>query len=477
MKYFWPTIFSVLVSCGGAVDEPAPEQPVEKTNAYATEDAPVDEPAPEYSDALLKQVIEKWQNAYTSADFSAYEDFYGTRFEGVMDTADGNTRFMRDGWLAYKKQQFANAIPQRIENMDIQTGPGVARAFFTQTLSPDTPEQARWNVTLDLFYEDGALKIFREALLLPQKQRMTRGDLPDDIGRFFFVLDNRYVVFDNIAEDLDEKGALYVDDSTALKPVLKDADVLSRRYKWALKKKIIIGYADGRTEIVRLTGVRAIAKFGVHSKTSEYWDRFGVDEIARGEQLWRLARRSDSVYLVGVLDKRRRSKILWAQVYNGNMPYLYKIYPTPKSVERTAVSRLDNTRQWAKVQTRYADETGNSGPWLEHEGKDVVFRAFRSTRNKRRKFAAIVARSGIGCGAFFGAMSGFYSLEKREPVFIGGINRYFLDGFVDDHMAYLAIDMDRDSFPEFIGDKKIYFRKNERWKVYELTIPNINNPC
>ncbi len=90
---------------------------------------------------------------------------------------------------------------------------------------------------------------------------------------------------------------------------------------------------------------------------------------------------------------------------------------------------------------------------------------------------AVYVTAGNGCGDFYGSILNFFTLKTKTPIDIGVPDNFFLDSFINDHRPYVAIDIDRNGFPEFIGYNKIMFKDKKKWKVFELRIPYDDCPC
>jgi len=236
---------------------------------------------------------------------------------------------------------------------------------------------------------------------------------------------------------------------------------------------MVIGFSDGSTKKVGINGFRTVARYVLHYAMPRLWRQEGYSEIQMGEELFELACRENSVYLMGTIDPQDK-KVLWAQVYKGTDPEVFENRKAGPKIKKEMLSRLESISDYSAIQNSFRSRR-LKGRWYGYES-EIFGRVFKKS-NGRKKLSAIYVKSGHGCGDFYDSMLGFFIFKKDTALCIGRPTDFFLDSFVDDQRPYVALDIDRDAFPEFAGYRKLMYKKNKRWKVYELEIPYDDCPC
>jgi hypothetical protein len=295
---------------------------------------------------------------------------------------------------------------------------------------------------------------------------------PDFARNFFPVIDNRYVILEAGKDDIDSKGALYINNETAVKPMLLKQN--TRKVRWMMKQKIIIVFKDGTLKKSKLIGTRIIAKYRVHYSMIDYWKAREYTEIERGEDLWRLAMEEKSIYLAATI-KSQKKEVLFVMVDNGNEPEIYKKMIVTSVMKNDILKRIKIKSNYKNIQGDFS-KFNTEGVWSDFES-DIWFRGFKN-RTGKRKFIGININAGSGCGEFFGSLNNLYKAKQGVLTDIGFPLDFYLDSFIDDQKPYVAIDIDRNGFPEFVGNGKLlYMNKKNQWKVFEIFIPGDNSPC
>ncbi|MBN2529224.1 MAG: nuclear transport factor 2 family protein [Deltaproteobacteria bacterium] len=461
----------VFAACGEeTADAPMKEatpSPVQKrVKTTSVEDSPL----PEFTDLSVHELLREWVNARNNQNFEAYSALYATRFDGVDMRGPVPVRFVREQWLGKEEKRFGRLRDVAISKTIIELIPGGADVSIREKMvaGEETVESQK---QLLIVAEDGRLKIARERILEPDAVMDTGFKRPDHklLDEFFFVLDNRYVVFSTT--EMNKDGALFVNDTTALKRARRN--VVPRKFRQLLKRKFVVGYQNGTTSVMGITDTRAIAKYAVHGAIENYWKKQGLSEVEMGELLWELASDAGSVYLVGILKETKRGA-LWAHPVRPRVPEIYKARNLDKSYIKNIMRRFRKRRESKKLQALY-ESFGLSGIWMDYEPM-VCGKMFKSPRGNRR-FAAVSISSGKGCGGFYGYMQGLFHMQRGTLYDMGSPAFFFQDPFIDNRDVIQTIDIDHDGVPEFIGKNKLMYKVDEDWFVYEIKIPQSDCPC
>lgn len=468
----------ISVCCLGGCTNSSPfEIPEPKEVASATDKLNVVEPSnpglKSITELSVREFMNSWKKAQNEQDFDGYETMYATRFDGVDQSNITTFHYVREQWLSKKETQFQHPFSIAVEDEKIHLLPGMATIHFTERVTDNTSTHKKIQhlpKTLVLVAEDGAIKIVREAVLANESKSSTATKKKHKILKeFFLILDNRYVVFSSA--DIGKKGALYVDDTTAIKPVRKEN--VSRKIRQMIRRKFVVGYGDGSTEIMKVTSTRAVARYAVHFGAAAHWRDNGFTEVQMGEALWDMAIQSQSVYLTGVLQKAKKGA-LWAYPVRPRTPEVYNAQNLDRAKVRNIKKRLRRRDEYKLLQHAFT-EAGHNKKWIDYESS-VFARVFKSPKGNRR-FAAATITAGRGCGDFFGAMQGFYHIKKGVLYDLGYPNTFFQDHFIDNRNVLSAIDIDHDGIPEFVGKNKLMYKIDDDWFVYEIKIPQVDCPC
>ncbi|MBN2717342.1 MAG: nuclear transport factor 2 family protein [Deltaproteobacteria bacterium] len=429
-----------------------------------------DAPLPEFTELSVQELLHRWIDAQNKLNFDAYAALYTTRFDGIDESGDVTVRYVREQWLNRAEMLFKKSAQLTVDETSIHLFVGGAEISLVEHMSfADTTHAGRRQLLI--VAEDGRLKIAREKLLptTPLPDTGEKNEKHKILEEFFFVLDNRYVVFSTT--DMENDGALYVNRTTALKRARKE--VVPRKFRRLLRRKFIVSYEDGSTEIMKLTDTRAIARYAVHAAIESYWKKQGLSEVEMGELLWEMASRAGSVYLVGILKETKRGA-LWAHPVRPRTPEIYGSRKLDgayiKNIKRRFRRRLES-----KTLQSLFERTNGTGNWMDYEPASYG-RLFKSPRGNR-KFAAVSISAGKGCGDFYGSLNGFFHIQKGVPYDFGMPSNFFQDAFIDDRRVIQTIDIDHDGIPEFVGKNKLMYKIDDDWFVYELKSPLTDCPC
>ncbi|MBN2340974.1 MAG: hypothetical protein JXX29_07065 [Deltaproteobacteria bacterium] len=417
------------------------------------------------------EFLRQWELVQQNNDFPGYESLYATRFDGIEKKNDVTFRFVRDQWLHRQETTFQSLRNVRTENVSVQVLPGISTIQMTYKATVND-QQLTQDKTIVLVTEDNTIRIATESTSQKsshqannEKQKQQQKLLKD----FYLVLDDRYIVFSQ--SSLDKKGALFVNESTAIKPVRKEE--MKKQFRRLIKKKFIVGFEDGSTEILRVTSARAIARYQLHSGARSYWVDKGYTEVEMGEALWEMADQSDSVYLTGML-KSSRKGALWATPMKSRPPEVYLSQKLNRSEIANIRKRMRRRKDYKILQQAFSD-AGHSKQWTSYEPQATA-RMYKSPKGNRR-FASATISAGKGCGDFFGSLLGFYHVQKGVLFDLGYPTDFFQDPFIDNRDAIQAIDIDHDGIPEFLGHNKLMYKIDDDWFVYEIRIPKADCPC
>jgi len=394
MRRILPYVLFAAAPCCGNPDS-APPAPV----AAVATDEPSAPAAMTRRDA--DALVKGWCSALSSGDTAALDAMYATRFDGILKGNGPAQHFTREEWLGGQMDRIAGASCVADGPTDFIAGTGLATAAIAR-------DDVRWTVSLLVIDEDGA-RIAREKW--GDRMASGNGPLPEDFSGFFLMLDDRHVVIQVLDKPLPDDGALFVDDETAMRPV--PDELLTRPLRWTLKQNLILGYADGTTGVVSISGTRLVARFKVHASMRQYWRDADVSEEERGADLWRLAQATGSIFLVGQV-RPKRSGALFAMVDKGNAPELYHPVPVIGGERRELLARLKKREDWQVLQDRFA-AGGRTGDFSHHDSK-LWTQGFRNDSGRRR-FAAIRVQAGSGCGDFFGSITGLFAQKKVRSHF------------------------------------------------------------
>lgn len=471
--YLFSFLFCTLLlvgSCG----TPADIHPDTDATATTTHVEPINvedanrSPKKTLTAQSAKRLLHQWQEAQNKNNYHLYESLYATRFHALQHKPYNTYRFVRDQWLVQKESLFSKDIHLTLEDIILSLLPGIAIVTFKEILHLDGSIRTQPK-KMTFVEEDGQLQIATEVSYESLPKEKNRHRKEKYIKDLFLILDDRYVVFKQT--DIDPKGALYVNDSTAIKPARREQ--FSKQIRRLMKRKFVIGFADGSTEIVKMRATRAIAKYKVHFGASKYWKQHGYTEVERGEAIWKMANQAGSVYLTGMLESRKKGA-LWAFPKKPRLPKVYSKTKLKGNQLKNIKKRLRRRETYKTLQQHFV-QTNHLGRWIDFE-PSIQGNIFTG-RGGAGKFAAATFTAGKGCGDFFGAIQGFYHIQKGVLYDLGFSNDFFQDPFIDSREIVAAIDVDHDGIPEFVGQNKFFYRIDDNWYVYEIYVPTGDSPC
>ena len=393
-------------SDGGAAAAAAAEPAVE----------PIAEPIAE---SEVAAVVEAWLGAQNQGDFDAYQALYAGRFTGIKRAGTHTRQYDRDGWIEDRGRMFRRKMTVTAADPQIVAGARTAVVTFTQTWASGSfqdvgPKQ------LVIVREDGALRIAREEMLRSMVQ--APGAEAAALARedFVFALgenDLAYVVLDTEAEE-----AWATSDTLMVSPgavALRAADraALPEELSAWLGRQVTLFTADGTACTGPVASFAVMTGFEPHFGTAQEWRDRDISDEQLAREVWDMG--AATRFLVGRVAADCAGAWKWARASDRPAPVQYARAPAGDAVEAVAIRRFRALAGYRAVQKTYTDETGKTSPWDEDEGGAPSVVVFRDPASGRG-VAAVSARAGQGCGAFYGEFWALFELVERagEPALV-----------------------------------------------------------
>ncbi|MBN2803644.1 MAG: hypothetical protein JXR91_11155, partial [Deltaproteobacteria bacterium] len=402
----------------------------------------------ELSDKKAKEFVDKLFATLKNRDFEGYQALYAIKFDATVRDDFFTRHFTREQWLSNPISLYKTQSEGHAENINFLTLKSLGIVTFSWIIKKSDRE-----ITIDKKIVLGLID--SKLLIVKEKSNKLSGEnyavennseKPEFARNFFPVIDNRYVILEAGKDDIDSKGALFINSETAVKPMLLKQN--TKKVKWMMKQKIIIVFKDGTLKKSQLIGTRIIAKYRVHYSMIDYWKTNEYNEIQRGEDLWSLALKEKSIYLAATI-KPQKKEVLFVMVDNGNEPEIYKKMIVTSAMKNDILKRIKKKNNYKNIQNNFT-KFNTDGVWSEFES-DIWYKGFKN-RTGKRKFISININAGSGCGEFYGSINNLYRTKQGVLIDIGFPSNFYLDSFIDDHKPYVAIDIDRNGFPEFAGN-------------------------
>lgn len=377
------------------------------------------EASPALPEAEIADLMERWLRAQNEGDFDAYEKLYATRFTGIKRVGSRTSRFDRKGWIKDRRGMFRRKMEVRAADTRIAAGPQTAVVTFTQTWSSGSfqdegPKQLVVVREGREGREGKALRIAREEMLR-STLGVPEGEAPELApGSFFFVITGEdgtpYVVLSEEAEDeWAPRGEISMRnpgnwpvlvtrpaDPAALPPALA---------AWQ-GKPMVLHEAAGETCHGTVDELLVMSGFWPHFGMRQEWEEASAAQMAA--DAWSA---ETSRFLVGRVKGacQKRESSWWAHAPDAAPRVALPV--EDEALAAAALARFRKLASYRAIQKQFMEETGQRTPWETYLDDKPLVTMFREPASGRR-FVAVTASAGVGCGDFYGELWALF--EARD---------------------------------------------------------------
>lgn len=373
------------------------------------------EASPALPEAEIADLMARWLRAQNEGDFDAYEKLYATRFTGIKRAGSRTSRFDRKGWIKDRRGMFRRKMEVSVADTRIAAGPQTAVVTFTQTWSSGSfqDEGPKQLVVVREGREGKDLRIAREEML-----RSTLGVPDGEVselapGSFFFVITGEdgtpYVVLAEDAEDDWARGEismLHPSYSPVLVARPADPAVLPPALAAWQGKSVVLRGAAGKACTGTLDALLVMSGFWPHFGTLNEW--MEASDAQEAADAWAMV---DSRFLVGRVNGscQGSESSWWAHVPDAAPRIALPV--EDEALAAAALARFRKLASYRAIQKQFIEETGQRTPWETYLDDKPVVTMFREPASGRR-FVAVTASAGVGCGDFYGELWALF--EARD---------------------------------------------------------------
>jgi ketosteroid isomerase-like protein len=476
-------LFSTACSRSSREPAPAVDQPSavpKSANASPVSDLPAPPsstppPSPSLSEAAVRSLLDAWLDAQNRGDFGAYERLYAERFTGIKRSGERTRNFARSDWMSDRASMFKRPMRVTASAVSLTVAPRLARVFFEQAWSSAKYRDAGPKELLIVPGPSAAL-IAREEMLAST----VGSDRPVAPGSRLRVVDAGLVILsDDVTPDW-ARGTLRSPATPRpdVAEVLRDAD--ESRLPPALaalaSRSLRVFDAQGHaceTRVAALAVRGAVIPHFSMGQASE--DGSVPNPEQRNAEVWALSEHGGR-QLVGVLEPACDGS--FALDASDLTPEVVPAEPAAADVQRAAVSAFRALPDYARIQRRYAEETGLKTPWHEdasHHTLDV----WSFTPRAGRRLIVVAAEAGEYCGGFGAGLNAVFAFDAgARPALLGAFEG-------EPFAPASAFDLDADgqleilSGPEgFSRERALIHRQGSRLvRDVLFAVPFLDCPC
>jgi ketosteroid isomerase-like protein len=427
------------------------------------------------TEAAVRSLLDAWLDAQNRGDFNAYAKLYAERFTGIKRSGQRTRNFGRSDWMSDRASMFERPMRVTASGVSLTVAPRLARVSFEQTWSSAKYRDAGPKELLIVPGPSSAL-ITREEMLA-STIGTERPVAPESRLR---VVDGGLVILSDDVMPGWARGALR--SPAVPRPdvaeVLRDADegrlppALAALAGRSLRVLDARGQAcDTRVAALAVRGA-VIPHFSMGRASED-----GSEPSAErwNEEVWALSEQGGR-QLVGLLQPACDGS--FALDASDVTPPVYPAEPAAADVQRAAVGAFRALPDYARIQRRYAEETGSKTPWHEdasHHTLDV----WSFTPRAGRRLLVVSAEAGEYCGGFGAGLNAVFAFDA-------GAKLSLLGAFEGEPFAPAsAFDLDADgqleilSGPEGFTRERALLRRQGSRLVRDVlfAVPFLDCPC
>jgi ketosteroid isomerase-like protein len=422
----------VLVSgCKDAATSGSPPAP-------APESKPAKPPAPAIPDAEVTALVDRWRDAQNKGDFTAYRALYATRMTGVKRVGARIDRFDHDGWLADRERMFKKPMTVAADEVVVRASSRSAVVELEQTFQQGSfkdsgPKQ------LVIVREGKDLRIAREEML--------RSDLaPPQAQARYLMVDNAVLLTTEADRDWrtgpvrsEPTGPASHRVVAAVDEAKLPAELVGLRKEtftaWDEHGKACQGTIDGFEIVVGVTP---------HFGTVQEWRDSAASEAEIAESVWGMT----SPILLGSIQGCAGVVAVRGAAPAGAV-LLERVADDATQAGSSPLPTFRALPAWKQAQADFVLEGGTGkGDWdaQSDDGHPVVDLFRHPTTHVI--FAVVTAHAGRGCGDFEGSAGAIFERTGKT----------WTKRSAGDQLLFtpvIALDLDADGSPEFIGERTI----------------------
>lgn len=422
-------------------------------------------------EGAARALLAGWLDAQNSGNAKAYNTLYAGRFFGVKRVGAKTWRFDRKGWVRDRRRMFERKMRVEASEVRVSSDGRSAVVRFVQTWASGTfkdvgPKQ------LVLVREGGAVRIAREEMLASERVGEAQAK-PLRIERFAFVLNGWMLLH----AEPDERWATGAPKLVAEGPyVATKAVAAALPDTWrAWVGREVTGYdAKGGACDTKITELVVVTGFHPHFGTEGYWtghpnfnddekpvpdDQIADEVFAGGGPAWLAAKLADDAC----------AGSLWAHPKRPT-PATHAV-PQGESLKSEALRRFRTLKGYRSVAKLFRSEVGAKIPWEVYEDTRPRLSSFSWGG---RKYVAISAASGPGCGGFSGE---FWAIYGTTP---DGKLQLLTDPDEPGELFHPSgiTDIDGDGRPDFVSPGRVVRQVGATWRPVESAeLPSFDCPC
>ena len=395
--------------------------------ALATDDVASEQAAQDKQAALLehkaRELADAWLAAQNRGDFAAYSALYAEKMTGVKRAGPRLRRFDRVGWLADRQRMFKYPMQVGIRDVQVRVAGSAVDVELIQTFSQgkfsdEGPKQ------IVLAGTDDGLKIVREEMLRSTLVGAVAASASQPVALVIQIDNKPYVVIDTKPDPKWGSGRLRGPWESQNFYVLQDAAAAPAAAQWA-GRKLTTYDIKGQPCEATVGALQLVAGGTPHFGDVQSWQ--GQD----GEQsrAWSQAAIAKAVWGLSkpilVAPLQANCSPQYAATGEGEI----KVFvPTqPSAVQRAAaIAAFRKNRQYQEIQRDYVSNFAGKGQWATAP----TVSAYESAG---RRFIAVRAEAGDGCGDFLGQHSMLFEVqqEKMKEVRVAAAGYLRIDAIID----------------------------------------------
>lgn len=360
-------------------------------------------PAIAVDEAGARKLLDAWLAAQNSGDFAAYSALYADKLEGIKRVGARTWRFDRTGWLADRQRMFKNPMVVAVKDVEIRGSNVAATIDLVQTFSQGKFKDEGPKHLVLIRGKDG-FQIAREEMLRSE----VGGAAANAKGSAYVTMSiggKPHIVIAPEALAAWGSGPIAGPFEEFHKLATQAATGAPMAAAWNAKA-LKVHTADGKSCDATVGALKLAAGGTPHFGTVQVWD--GDEGMSDDGRVWSPAERAREVfgmsdpYLVGELQ------------VTGDCRPVVAVDPAAKAVvfaaqpaapgdasAAAAIAAFRALPGHKSLQADWASNYDGQGPW-ESNAAATIF-----TDGKRR-FAAVSAAEGSGCGDFLGELSAIF---------------------------------------------------------------------
>lgn len=456
------------------LNEAKPKEQGQRAAATESEARPIDL-------AEIRSVLSAWERSQNQGDFDAYRDLYAERFVGIKRVGVRTFQAGRDDWLKDRKTMFERPMTVNVVDLQVTGAGGFARANFTQkfrtkTFSDEGPKE------LQLVQTAGSVwRIAREEMLHsntgasgPQPKTIQ----PEDLSFVRQVPGSTIILLDRYPSLKPAYGSVqYVRDGVVLRPVREE--LVEERYRSLVGRPFHVYDASGQRCELMPEELTIYAEFHPHFGTIAEWEgqgsRKAYSPLERALASWEMS--GDGRWIA--LKASTVCSGQWARLAEAPAPEVLSSGAHSGVIEKVALSSLKRTEGYRELESWAASNSKGADAWRS------ASRVFELPSGAQFVFGFAEVGEGF-CADYGGRHLGVFRRngdsvvllsDGKEGYSAGPLGRRY-DVLRERPLPLLALDLDRDTMPEFLFENVVFAFNGTHYMVArEARVLDFDCPC